>query len=145
MQQCCCVGGLAPAQGYGVFSTPCPALLFVSCFYYIMLCRKIQGLFRIISHEIRAAVGRPCVFLEYHVWNRESPSHLLRKCQPPLTRGPLERKRTSQRQKAPLAKGGRAAGRSPVAGGFYMTNPRVVLCRGGQRPPLRFSGVSCLE
>jgi len=27
-----------------------------------MLCRKIQGLFRIISHEIRAANGRPCVF-----------------------------------------------------------------------------------
>ena len=86
--------------------------------------------------------GRPLAahvfFLEYLVWNTESPSHLLRKCQPPLTRGPLERKRTSQRRKAPLAKGGRAAGRSPVAGGFYMTNPRVALCRGGRWPPMCF-------
>ncbi len=33
----------------------------------------------------------------------ESPSHLLRKCQPPLARGPSERERTSQRLKAPFA------------------------------------------
>ncbi len=57
----------------------------------------------------------------------ESPSHLLRKCQPPLARGPLEEQRTDLLLKAPLAKGGRAAGRSPVAGGF-----RSPLLKGGE-------------
>ena len=82
MQQCCCVGGFAPAQGYGVFSTPCPALLFASYLYCIMLCRKIQGLFRIISHEIRAAVGRPCVFSG--PVRTEKPSSPAGKSLPPL-------------------------------------------------------------
>ena len=44
-------------------------------------------------------------------------SAALRMRRPPCgEKGPLERQRNSLRLKAPLAKGGRAAGRSPVAG-----------------------------
>ena len=50
-----------------------------------------------------APSSAPCGGGPFRSGGAESPSHRLRRCQPPLARGPLERGRTSQRRKAPFA------------------------------------------
>ena len=53
----------------------------------------------------------PRPFVKVNGQNSESPSHRLRRRQPPLARGPLERDRGLQAPKPPLSKGGAPKGR----------------------------------